>query len=86
LERLRKNKMTFDDVLQALTALHEDNAVPRNVKLKVDEIIAALKQNDESSIKVHKALHLLEEISDDINVQSYTRTQIWDIVSKLENR
>jgi len=36
------------------------------------------------SIRINKALNELDEIADDTNIQSYTRTQIWNIVSLLE--
>jgi len=35
-------------------------------------------------IRINKALHELEEIADDINLQPFTRTQLWNIVSILE--
>ena len=38
----------------------------------------------ETQIKVSKALNELEEIADDVNLKSYTRTQVWNVVSALE--
>ena len=34
--------------------------------------------------KINKALHELEEVAEDTNMQPYTRTQIWNVVSLLE--
>ncbi|MBU0461926.1 MAG: UPF0147 family protein, partial [Nanoarchaeota archaeon] len=39
---------------------------------------------EELSIRINKALSELDEISDDTNLQAYTRTQIWNIASMLE--
>ena len=73
----------IESVIDVLGELQEDS-VPRNVKDKITITIEALKEKDEISIKVHKALHELEEIADDPNLQPYTRTQIWNVVSVLE--
>lgn len=73
------------NIIDALEELTEDNTVPRNVKCKISDIIAILKGDGEDlSIKVNKVLSELDDISDDMNIQPYTRTQIWNIASMLE--
>lgn len=74
------------NIVEALQELTSDNTVPRNIKSKIDGIITILKENngEDMSIKVNKALSELDDISDDTNMQAYTRTQIWNIVSMLE--
>lgn len=67
-----------------LDEIQEDLAVPRNVRLKIQSIVSTLKEGIELSIKVNKALNELGEIVNDVNLQAYTRTQIWDIMSSLE--
>ncbi len=74
----------LQEVIETLTELSEDSTIPRNVKAKFAEISFALKDKKEISIKVNKALSDLDEIGDDVNLQPYTRTQIWNIVSMLE--
>ena len=71
-------------VIEILEELQEDASVPRNVKDKMIATVNALQEKTDTSIKVNKALHELEEIADDPNLQPYTRTQIWNIVSALE--
>jgi len=71
--------------IEALDDLRQDTTVPKNVKQKIDEIISGLKSKQEVSIVVNKALNDLDEISDNNNIQPYTRTQIWNIVSLLES-
>jgi uncharacterized protein (UPF0147 family) len=75
----------INDIIEELDDLREDSSVPKNVKLKLNEITSALKENQEESIRINKALNILDEISDDNNIQSYTRTQIWNIASMLES-
>ena len=73
-----------EDIIEQLSELLGDNTVPRNVKTKVQTIISSLKEDAELSLKINKALNILDEISDDNNIQAYTRTQIWNFVSMLE--
>ncbi len=72
------------EVLSILQELQEDPSVPRNIKNKLQNTIDALREDKELSIRINKALHELDEISDDINLDQYARTQIWNIVSILE--
>ncbi|MBS3136190.1 UPF0147 family protein [Candidatus Woesearchaeota archaeon] len=74
----------LQDVIEVLEELCEDTSVPKNVKEKFSEMINSLKSSKELSIKVNKALHGLDEIGDDTNLQPYVRTQIWNLVSMLE--
>tara|TARA_Y100000310_G_C20560804_1_gene752972 strand:- start:698 stop:955 length:258 start_codon:yes stop_codon:yes gene_type:complete len=77
------NKET-ESVVTLLNELKDDHTVPRNVRVRIDDAIKILDEDTEMEIKVSKVLHGLEEIADDVNLQSYTRTQIWDIISSLE--
>lgn len=77
----------MDNLQQAIFALQEleqDVTTPKNIKLKLVTTLKLLNDSGETSIKVSKALHELEELSEDVNVQSYTRTQLFNIVSLLE--
>ena len=73
------------EIINALTDLLEDETVPKNVLKKIKTSIDILQNADEElNIKVHKALNELDELADDVNMPSYVRTQIWNIVSALE--
>jgi uncharacterized protein (UPF0147 family) len=73
-----------EDIIKALDDLSEDTAIPKNIKLKIQNITNTLKEKTDVSIKVSKALGELDEIADDANMEPYIRTQIWSIVSHLE--
>jgi uncharacterized protein len=75
----------LDDVIFVLTELLEDTTVPKNVKSKIKTIIESLNESKDLSLSINKALNILDEISDDNNLQTYTRTQIWNIASLLES-
>ncbi len=72
------------DMISLLQELQEDSTVPRNVKDKLQFCSAALQDGTEVSLKVDKVRHALETISEDSNLQSYARTQVWNISSMLE--
>ena len=80
------NEEQIKEVIQVLEELKEDSTVPRNVKTKLDNSVNMLKNaGDEMSIRIDKVLQELDDISNDTNTQSYTRSQIWNIVSMLES-
>jgi len=77
-------KKQIKQVIETLTELQKDTSIPKNVKLKIEGIITSLRGDTDLSINVDKALNELDGIANDTNMQSYTRTQIWNIVSLLE--
>jgi len=72
-------------IIDFLKELDEDSTVPRNVKTKIDSILTILKGEDEVNIKVNRAIDELDDVCNDGNLQTYTRTQLWNVVSMLEN-
>ena len=74
----------LDAVVTNLGEIQDDVTVPRNVRTKIELVIGTLKGDIELSIKVNKTLNELDEISNDVNLQPYTRTQIWNAISLLE--
>lgn len=72
------------DVVDLLEDLKKEGSIPKNVKDKINSTIEILNDEEETAIKVSRALHELEEVADDVNLQPFTRTQVWNIVSLLE--
>lgn len=72
------------DIIESLNEMMSDSTVPRNVKSKLQLTLNALNEDIEISLRVNKALNELDELTDDINVEAYTRTQLWNLVSMLE--
>ena len=75
----------IQEILSALTEMRDDPTVPRNIKTKVSTILGIMGEDSDILIRVNKALNELDDISDDTNMQAYTRTQVWNIVSLLES-
>lgn len=75
-----------EEIVSLLKDLQEDNTVPRNVKLKLQEMQRELESDDgDLSLKINKILSEVEEISNDINLPMFIRTQIWNLTSMLES-
>jgi uncharacterized protein (UPF0147 family) len=74
----------LNNVIDTLRELMEDNTVPKNIKSKIEEIITLLRDEGDESMKISKALGELDEIANDVNLQPYTRTQVWNVASMLE--
>ena len=76
--------MNINEILSVVSQIEQDSTVPKNVKTKIKEIIAILQQDLDAAVKSNKILQELDDIADDPNMPTYTRTQIWSIVSALE--
>ena len=82
---MTEQKLThIEGIVSSLNEILEDQSVPKNVRSKIQGTILSLKEEVEPSIKINKALNTLDELSNDPNLQSYTRAQIWNVMSVLE--
>ena len=72
------------DIIEFLTELQEDSTIPKNVKAKIGKVAALLADNQELKVRVNKALHMLDDISSDGNLEPFVRTQLWNVASMLE--
>ena len=80
-----QSTMEFNQVITALADLKEDMGVPRNVKSKINAMIADLSDGrQDNSMLINKLLNELDEMSGDINLQPFVRTQMYNISSMLE--
>lgn len=80
------NEDSVNLIVEALGELQEDTTVPKNVKERIKATIICLKDSCEVSMRIDRALQELDEVSEESNLQAYTRTQIWSIVSMLEKK
>lgn len=70
-------------LIESLAQIEGDVSVPKNVKLRINNAVKALQGEGDMKIKASKAMQELDEISDDPNIPSYIRPQIWNVVSML---
>ncbi|MCB9358791.1 UPF0147 family protein [Candidatus Woesearchaeota archaeon] len=75
----------IENIIEFLDEMKEEDTVPKNVKLKIADVIGILKSNLEESLKIDKVMHIFDELNEDSNLDSFTRTQLWNVVSMLES-
>ncbi|MBT3690714.1 hypothetical protein HOG16_00540 [Candidatus Woesearchaeota archaeon] len=76
----------FGEIIALLDELNNDENSPKLVKCKLREVYDNLVNNESAvSLKVDRSLQDLDELSEDANIPVHIKTQIWDIVSKLES-
>lgn len=74
------------DIVDLMKELQEDSTVPRNVKLKLQEMQSTLeKEEGDISLRISRVLADVEEVANDINLPMFIRTQIWNLTSMLES-
>lgn len=76
----------IDKAISIMEELEDDETVSTNVKEKISDLREELENtdDDEKRLAINKVLSELEEISNDVNVPAFVRTQIWHITSTLE--
>jgi len=75
----------LEPIIKQLNDIIDDRTVPRNIRAAVEEAKKNLEDKEkEWDVKISTAVSILDEITNDPNIPSYTRTQVWNIVSMLE--
>lgn len=75
----------ISQVITLLETIINDRTVPRNIRKSAEDSKSVLASEEKSEeLKISTAIHLLDEITNDPNMPLYTRTQIWNVVSMLE--
>lgn len=77
--------MDLDHVIDIFVELEEDSSVSKGIKIKIVSMKDELKNTKDISLSVNKVLSELEELSGDVNIPGYVRTQFWHITSVLES-
>lgn len=84
--RKKENQEKLEKAIATLQQVAESTVTPRNIRKLVRDAIAIL-QDEKTSIAVRaaNAISLLDEISQDPNMPSFSRVTIWSAVSTLES-
>ncbi len=79
--------MESKQIIDMLGSVMNERGVPRNVRESLGNALRALdstSRKESSKERISKAISILDESANDPNLATYTRTQIWGIVSLLE--
>ena len=81
-----QNKESMKEAVDTLNQIVASNSTPKTIKKSITDLIKDL-NNEEYSLAVRAAntISLLDDVTQDPNVPSYVRTQLWQAVSKLES-
>ena len=77
--------VSVKEVLEYVEMIESDFETSSNVKQMMRTVKNIL--NDKSfdlPIKVDKCISILEELQDDPNIETFTRTNLWNLMSSLE--
>jgi hypothetical protein len=76
----------FENIISIIQQVSNDRSVPRNIRIKCEDSIKILQNNKEDlAVRINTVISSMDEISNDPNIPTYTRTQVWNIVSLLES-
>ena len=78
------NHENVEKALELLIEIEKDTTIPKNIQQKIAQAIVNLNSEEETKIKASRVIQDLIELCEDNNIQSFTRTQIYNIVSLLE--
>jgi len=74
-----------EKVVKLLEEVINDRTVPRNIREAVRRAKECLmEEGKDLAVRADEAIQILEEVSSDLNLPIYTRTQIWNAISMLE--
>ncbi len=81
-----QNKQAMKEAIDTLNLIVSTNSTPKTIKKSITELITdLLKEEDSLSVRAANTISLLDDVTQDPNMPSYVRTQLWQAVSKLES-
>ena len=81
-----QNKQAMKEAIDTLNLIVSTNSTPKTIKKAVTDLVVDLvKEGDSLSVRAANTISLLDDITQDPNMPSYVRTQLWQAVSKLES-
>lgn len=77
----------LEPILEQITSLMDDSTIPRNIRQTLKEAAEKLRKagTDEGNIALSSVMYKLDDINNDVNMPSHTRTEIWSLISALES-
>ena len=81
-----QNKESMKGAIETLNQIASNNSTPKVIKKSISDLIGDLSKEEYSlSVRAANTISLLDDITQDPNMPSYVRTQLWQAVSKLES-
>ncbi|MDH3361094.1 MAG: UPF0147 family protein [Nitrosopumilus sp.] len=81
-----QNKEAMKEAIETLNQIVSSNSTPKTIKKSITDLIVDLNNQEYSlSVRAANTISLLDDVTQDPNMPSYVRTQLWQAVSKLES-
>ena len=81
-----QNKESMDGAIETLNQIGSSQSTPKTIKKTITDLINELTNQEYAlSVRAANAISMLDDITQDPNMPSYVRTQLWQVVSKLES-
>ena len=81
-----QNKESMKEAVETLNQIASNNSTPKTIKKSISDLIVDLNKEEHSlSVRAANTISLLDDVTQDPNMPSYVRTQLWQAVSKLES-
>ncbi|HIM82160.1 MAG TPA: hypothetical protein EYM50_00205 [Nitrososphaerales archaeon] len=85
-EKDNENKELLDKAIAILLSISDNLSTPRNIRKLIKDSIDTLKDDSLSvGVRAANAISMLEDVSQDPNIPSFSRVNIWSAVSSLES-
>ena len=80
-----QNKQAMKEAVDTLNLIISTNSTPKTIKKSITDLVEDLMKEEYSlSVRAANTISLLDDVTQDPNMPSYVRTQLWQAVSKLE--
>ena len=74
----------WNDIKEMLDIIKEDSGTPRSLREKINNMKIFIDSNKETQLKINQLQQELEDISNDVNLPPFIRTQVWQVSGALE--
>lgn len=80
-----RNTRSMAEAVETMDQISKNASTPKTVKKLLTDLLDEINTSEYSmSVRAANAISQLDDITQDPNVPSYVRTQLWQAVSKLE--
>ncbi len=81
-----QNKESMKGAIETLNQIASNNSTPKTIRKSISYLIGDLSKEEYSlSVRAANTISLLDDVTQDPNMPSYVRTQLWQAVSKLDS-
>ena len=84
-EKNSQNKESLNTAIETLNQVATNPSTPKNIRRNISGLANELKSEEYSmSVRAANAISMLDDITQDPNMPSYVRVNLWQAVSTLE--